>query len=305
MNTLSRILISGASGLIGTALVRDLAAPQISVVRLVRKSQPESQDEIGWSPESSSTITNPLKLEGFDTVIHLSGANVAAHRWTTSYKKEIVKSRVNTTHALASLLAGLSDPPRTFLCASAIGIYGNRDGEVLTEISEPGTGFLAETCLAWEAACLPAKSAGIRVVNLRFGVVLSPEGGALAKMLPLFRLGLGGRLGSGRQWMSWISLPDLVRAVSHICQTPELTGPTNMVAPMPVTNAEFTRTLADIIHRPAVFPAPAFALRAALGQMADEGLLASARVIPEQLTRSRFRFQHGQLSSALASLLPK
>jgi uncharacterized protein len=305
MNTPSRILIGGASGLIGTALVRDLAAPQISVTRLVRKSQAESQDEIGWSPESSLAIADPSKLEGFDTVIHLSGANVAAHRWTSSYKKEIVKSRVNTTHALASLLAGLSDPPRTFLCASAIGIYGNRDDEVLTEGSEPGTGFLAETCKAWEAACQPAKAVGIRVVHLRFGVVLSLEGGALAKMTPLFRLGLGGRLGSGCQWMSWISLTDLVNAVSHILQTPQLAGPINMVAPTPVSNAEFTRTLARTLHRPAVFPAPAFALRAALGEMADEGLLASARVIPEQLTRGRFQFQHGELSDALGALLEK
>jgi uncharacterized protein (TIGR01777 family) len=304
MNTLSRILISGASGLIGTALVRDLATHQISVVRLVR-SQPDREDQIGWSPEPSPAIADPTKLEGFDAVIHLSGANVAAHRWTSSYKREIVESRVNTTGALTRLLAGLKNPPRTFLCASAIGIYGNRDDEVLTEVSAPGTGFLAETCVAWEAASQPAKAAEIRVVNLRFGVVLSAEGGALAKMLPLFRLGLGGRLGSGRQWMSWISLPDLVSAVSHILQTPQLAGPINMVAPTPVTNAEFTRMLADALHRPAIFPAPAFALRVALGEMADEGLLASARVIPEQLTRSGFRFQHGQLSDALASLLRK
>jgi uncharacterized protein (TIGR01777 family) len=159
--------------------------------------------------------------------------------------------------------------------------------------------------MAWEAACEPAKAAGIRVAHLRFGVVLSPEGGALAKMLPLFRLGLGGRLGSGRQWMSWISLPELVSAMNHILQTPQLAGAVNMVAPVPVTNAEFTRTLADAIHRPAVFPAPAFALRVALGQMADEGLLASARVIPEQLTRSEFQFEHGQLSDALRALLKK
>ena len=305
MNTASRILISGASGMIGSALVRAFTADQISVVRLIRKSGLENSQEISWSPESSPVVANPSQLEDFNAVIHLSGANIAAHRWTAAYKKEIVESRVKTTQALCELLAGLKTPPQTLLSASATGIYGDRDDEILTEASSPGTGFLAETCAAWEAATHPAKAAGIRVVHLRFGVVLSPESGALAKMLPLFRLGLGGRLGSGRQWMDWISLSDMVSAVSHIIATPQLTGPVNMVAPTPVTNTEFTQTLANALHRPAVFPAPAFALRAAVGEVADEAFLASVRVIPAQLTQSGFQFQHPQLAMALESMLKR
>jgi uncharacterized protein (TIGR01777 family) len=306
MNTASRILISGASGMIGSALVRAFTADQISVVQLVRKPASHSQPQIVWSPQSSPAIANPSQLEDFNTVIHLSGANIAAHRWTPAYKKEIVESRVKTTQALCELLAGLKNPPQTLLCASATGIYGDRGDEILTEASSPGTGFLAETCAAWEAAALPAKAAGIRIVHLRFGVVLSPEGGggALARMLPLFRLGLGGRLGSGRQWMSWISLSDQVSAVSHIIAA-QLAGPVNMVAPTPITNTEFTQTLASALHRPAIFPAPAFALRAAVGEMADEALLASERVIPTQLTQSGFQFQHPQLAMTLESMLKR
>jgi hypothetical protein len=305
MNTPSRVLISGASGMIGTELVRAFNANRISVVRLVRKPRPDSQQEICWSPVSSPAIADPSQLEGFDAVIHLSGANVAGHRWTSSYKRDIVESRTNTTRALALLLAGLKNLPQVFLCASAIGIYGNRGDEILTESSTPGSGFLAECCAAWEASAQPAKAAGIRVAHLRFGPVLSPEAGPLAKILPLFRLGLGGRLGSGHQWMSWIAQPDAVGAIAHILDTPQLTGPINMVSPIPVTNVEFTRTLAQALHRPALLPAPAFALRAALGEMADEVLLASERVIPEQLTQAGFHFQHPQLAPALESLLGK
>jgi len=227
---------------------------------------------------------------------------VAAHRWTAAYKKEIVESRVRTTQALARLLSQLKHPPRAFLCASATGIYGNRGEELLTESSPAGTGFLAETCVAWEAATLPAT--GIRVAPVRFGVVLSPDGGALAKMLPLFRIGAGGRLGSGKQWMSWISLPDLISAIFHLLRA-EINGPINFVAPTPVTNAEFTHTLAAALHRPAIVPAPAFALRLALGEMADEALLASQRVLPEKLIQSGFRFEHPDLAAAFAVLLKK
>ncbi len=304
MNTPSRVLISGASGFIGTALVRVFTVNQISVNRLVRKPKPDSPQEICLSPSSSPAIATPSELENYDAVIHLSGANVA-HRWTPAYKKKIVESRVRTTAALVRLLAGLRNPPKVFLCASAVGIYGNRDDEILTEATAPGTGFLAETCIAWEAAAQPAKNAGIRTAQLRFGVVLSPKDGALAKMLPLFRSGLGGRLSSGRQWMSWITLPDLLRAVLYLVTASEVSGPVNIVAPTPVTNAEFARTLARALHRPAILPVPAFALRAIFGEMADETLLSSIRVIPEKLTQAGFRFQHPDLAPALESILAK
>jgi len=305
MRKASKILIGGASGVVGTALVRDFHANQIAAVRLVRKPSPENEQEICWSPLSSRTIDDPSRLEGFDAVIHLSGANIAAHRWTPAYRGEIAESRVQTTEVLAKLLAVLKNPPHVLLCASATGIYGNRGDEILTESSPPGSGFLAETCIAWEAAAQPAKAAGVRVVHLRFGVALAPEVGALARMLPLFRLGLGGNLGSGRQWMSWISMPDMVKAVSYALDNPGITGPVNIVAPAPVTNAEFTSTLGRALHRPTIVPAPAFALRAALGVMADEVLLASARVVPEQLTEAGFQFQHPRLDSALKTLLGK
>ena len=305
MTNSTKILISGASGLIGTSLIRASGANQISVTRLVRKSRPESPQQIYWSPQSSPAMADASPLEGFDAVIHLSGANIGGHRWTAAYKREIVESRVQSTHALAKLLAGLKNPPRAFLCASATGIYGDRGDEILTESSAPGSGFLAETCAQWEAAAQPAKDAGIRVVHLRFGAGLSPEGGALAKLLPLFRLGLGGKLGSGKQWMSWMSLPDVVSAVFHVMQDAQLSGPVNMVSPILVTNAEFTRTLANVLHRPAIFPVPAFALRAVVGEMADEAVLASTRVIPARLAETGFHFQHAQLALALESLLAK
>ncbi len=303
MTNLSRILIGGASGLIGTSLIRASSANQISVTRLVRKNQPEGPQEIAWSPLSSPAVADASQLEGFDAVILLSGANIGGHRWTAAYKREIVESRVQPTHALAQLLAGLKNPPRAFLCASATGFYGDRGDEILTESSAPGSGFLAETCVQWEAAAQLAKKAGIRVVHLRFGAALSPKGAALAKLLPIFRLGLGGKLGSGKQWMSWMSLPDVVSAVFHIMQDPQLSGPVNMVSPILVTNAEFTRTLAKVLHRPAILPVPAFALRAVVGDMAYEALLASTRALPARLAETGFHFQHAELALALESLL--
>lgn len=300
----SRILLSGASGMIGNALANTFADHQISVFRLVRKGgTATNSQEIPWHPQAEKPVSDLSQLEGFDAVIHLSGANVAGHRWTPAYKQEIVASRIQTTLALTNIFNHLQRPPRTFLCASAAGIYGNRGDEILTEKSAPGQGFLAETCVAWEKAAQTAQEAGLRIVHLRFGVALSPGDGALAKMLPLFRLGLGGRLGSGRQWMSWISLPDLADAVLHILRKPELSGPVNIAAPIPVTNAEFTRALAQALHRPAIFPAPAFALRLALGEMADEALLSSIRMIPARLAESGFRFRHSRLAQALQSLL--
>ena len=305
MTNSTKILISGASGLIGTSLIRASGANQISLTRLVRKSRPESQQEICWSPQFSPAMADAAQLEGFDAVIHLSGANIGAHRWTAAYKREIVASRVQSTHALAQLLAGLKNPPRAFLCASATGIYGNRGDEILTESSAPGSGFLAETCVQWEAAAQPAKDAGIRVVHLRFGAGLSLEGGALAKLLPIFRMGLGGKLGSGKQWMSWMSLPDMVSAIFHIIQEAQLSGPVNMVSPILVTNAEFTRRLANVLHRPAIFTVPAFALRIVVGEMADEAVLASTRVLPARLAETGSHFQQAQLALALETLLAK
>jgi uncharacterized protein (TIGR01777 family) len=228
---------------------------------------------------------------------------VAAHRWTAAYRKELTTSRVDSTRALAQTLAGLRTPLQTLVAASAVGIYGDRGEEVLNEDSAPGEGFLADVCRAWEEAARPAAEAGIRVVHTRFGVVLGRGPGALEKMLPVFRLGLGGKLGSGRQWMSWVSLEDTVAAILFALQTRSLAGPVNMVSPHAVTNAEFTATLARQLHRPAVLQVPAFALRLALGQMADEALLASARVMPAKLLATGFEFARLTLDEALAAAI--
>jgi uncharacterized protein (TIGR01777 family) len=300
--TRGKVLISGASGLVGSALVRAGEANQIQTWQLVRRN-PAGPAEIQWDPNAPAPIARPAALEGLTAAIHLSGANVAGHRWTTSYKREIVDSRVKTTRALVNTFRSLKQPPPIFLCASATGIYGNRGDEILTEDSKPGSGFLADTCLAWEVEAAQARALGIRVVHLRFGIVLAREGGALKKMLPLFRLGLGGNLGSGRQWMSWIALPDLVRAVFYLLNSPAAEGPFNIVSPNPVINADFTRTLGQALHRPAIVPAPAFALRLAFGEMADEGLLASARVLPDRLLKGGFTFDSPDLASALRAIL--
>jgi uncharacterized protein (TIGR01777 family) len=294
-----KVLISGASGLIGSSLARSLTAGGATVHKLVRR-QPASDLEVALPP-----LGQGQRFEEFTAVVHLSGANVGAHRWTPAYQREIAESRIQPTRELAHLLASLKHPPQAFLCASAIGIYGNRGDELLTEDAAPGTGFLAETCTAWEAAAQPARGTGIRTAHLRFGVVLASDGGALAKMLPIFRLGLGGKLGSGRQWMSWVTLEDVVRAVLFVLENEALSGPINVVTPEPVTNAEFTRSLARTLHRPALLPAPAFALRLALGRMADEALLASARVLPQKLQQTGFRFEHPQLEDALSATLKK
>jgi hypothetical protein len=299
-----KILFSGASGLIGANLVRTLAGKRIQTFQLVRKAiDGPKAGQVVWDPAADRPVADVRQLEGMDAAIHLSGANLSSHRWTESYKREMVSSRVDTTRALVRIFGAMKQPPKTFLCASANGIYGNRGEELLTEASAPGRGFLADTCVAWEASADSAKEIGARVVHLRFGVVLSPEGGALKRMLPIFRLGAGGRLGSGRQWMSWISLPDLLRAIAHILETETLAGPVNLVAPKPVTNAEFTRSLGRAVHRPAVLPVPAFALRLAIGEMADEALLASARVVPERLLKSGFRFEHPDITTALRAVL--
>jgi len=300
MNNLGdRFLLSGASGMLGNALHRALAAPDTEILQLVRRSP--SPGEIQWNSAADPPLADSTPLEGLTAAIHLSGANLSAHRWTPEYRREIVSSRVDSTRALASTLARLRNPPQALLVASAVGIYGDRADELLNESSPLGSGFLAEACVSWEAAAQPAVDAGIRVVHLRFGVVLSRGAGALARMEPIFRLGIGGRLGSGRQWMSWISLPDLVLAIQFVLQTPALSGPVNVVSPYPVTNAEFTRSLAHQLERPAFIPTPTFALRLVLGQMADEALLASTRAYPRKLLDAGFYFVQPTIDDTLAA----
>lgn len=297
-----RVAFSGASGVLGSALMRRVRALELPILQLVRR-EPAGPEEVRWNPEATPVLGDSAPLEGLSAAVHFSGANVAARRWTAEYRREMTKSRVGTTAALARVLAGLQCPPKAWLVASAIGFYGDRGEEYLDEQAPAGKGFLAELCQQWEAATRVAEEAGIRVVHLRLGVVLGPGGGALERMLPLFRAGLGGRLGNGRQWMSWISLDDAVEAMLFALETPGLSGPVNMTAPSPVTNAEFTRVLGMQLRRPAMLPVPAFALRLALGQMAEETLLASARVFPGKLTAAGFQFRHAALKDALAAAL--
>jgi hypothetical protein len=248
-------------------------------------------------------VSDPQRLAGVTAAIHLSGANVSGKRWTSSYKSEILESRVKPTRALSVVLSRLQPKPAVLVCASAIGIYGSRGDEVLTESSPPGSGFLPEVCLAWEKAAQPAIDAGIRVVHLRFGVVLSPNGGALAKMLPVFRAGLGGQLGSGRQWLSWITLPDVIRAIEFALNMTNLSGAVNAVSPNPVTNAEFTRSLGRAIHRPTLLRVPAVALRLAFGEMAEATILGSERVMPTRLEDAGFQFEFPDLVAGLKAIL--
>lgn len=300
-NTRLRVLLSGASGMVGSALQTALVRRGDTVVRLVRR-EPAGPGELRWDP-AAAVPAQPEALEGFDAAIHLSGANLAARRWTEGYRREIVASRVDSTRALATMLARLHKPPRKLLAASAIGFYGDRGNEAVDEHSPPGSGFLAEMCRDWEDAAEAAETAGIRVVHLRSGVALAPHDGALAKMLPLFRLGLGGRLGSGKQWISWIALSDLVAAVLFVLDSNEVTGAVNLTSPQPVTNTELTRALGRVLHRPAVLPAPAFALRLVLGPMADEALMLSTRVVPSKLIAAGFRFEHPGIEGALRAVI--
>jgi uncharacterized protein (TIGR01777 family) len=298
-----RVLLSGASGLVGLALVRALATHRIQSFLLVR-GQTKHSGELHWDPSSSHPVENLETLENIDAAIHLSGANLYAHRWTAAYKHEIRESRIATTRALVNVFRQMKKPPRTFLCASATGIYGDRGDEVLSEDSPSGTGFIADVCRDWEAEAARAAEIGVQVTHLRFGPVLTPDGGALKAMLPFFRLGLGGKIASGRQWLSWIASSDMVRSILHLLQNPAAVhGPVNLVTPHPVTNAEFTRSLAHQLHRPAILPVPAFALRAAFGEIADDTLLTSTRVVPQRLLQSGFKFELPSIDAALAALL--
>ena len=296
-----RILVTGSTGLIGSVLVPILTAGGHSVVRLVRAPPRPGEAEIPWDPTAGRI--DAAGLEGLDAVVHLAGENIAAGRWTAVRKARIRDSRVQGTRLLAGTLARLSRPPRVLVCASAIGYYGARGEEVLREDSPPGQGFLADLCREWEAASESAAQAGIRVVRLRTGIVLTPRGGALKQMLLPFRLGVGGKIGSGKQYLSWIALDDLLGAFLHALTTESLQGAVNAVAPHPVTNLEFTKTLGRALKRPTVFPVPAFAARLVLGEMADELLLASQRVHPRRLLDSGFRFTLPTLDSALRRAL--
>jgi uncharacterized protein len=294
----ARVLVSGVSGPIGAALLPSLKSRGFQVTRLVR-GQPSGEDQISWDPAKPPA---PESISGFNAVIHLAGESVVG-RWTSGKKTKIRDSRVLGTRNLAQSLAQAKDRPRALISASAVGYYGDRGEELLREESPSGSGFLAEVCREWEAATQPASEAGIRTVQIRIGVVLSPSGGALQKMLPPFRMGVGGNIGSGRQWMSWIHIQDLVGAVHHILKTDLLQGPVNMVAPKPVTNAEFTKTLGSVLSRPTVFPVPALIAKLAFGQMAEEVLLGSQRVEPAKLIASGYPFQYSDLRKALEAVL--
>ena len=296
-----KIVISGASGLIGKSLVSQLQQHGHDVVRLVRRAA--NTGEIMWDPKAG--VLDSSALEGTDAVIHLSGAGIGDKRWTSSYKREILESRTITTSLIANTIANMSRKPSVFLCGSAIGIYGPRGDEQLTEVSTNGTSFLADVCEQWEAAAKPASDAGVRTVLLRTGIVLTTKGGALKKQLPLFQLGLGGKFGNGKQWQSWISIDDEVGAIEHLL-TANVSGAVNLTAPNPVTNAEFTSTLARVVKRPAFLPIPPFAPKAILGgELADALLFTGQRVIPAALNASGYQFVHPTLEVALRALLKK
>jgi hypothetical protein len=269
------------------------------------RREPAGRGELAWNPNADPAIADTTLLEGATAAIHLSGANVAGHRWTEAYRREITASRVDSTRRLSTVLAGLRNRPKTFLVASAIGIYGDRGDEVLDESSAFGEGFLARVCRDWETAAEPARRSGIRVVHLRFGVVLGPGEGALKQMLPPFRMSLGARLGNGRQWMSWVGLADAVGAVLFALDRTDIAGPLNVTAPNPVTNGDFTQALGQQLGRPAFLAVPSFAMRLIFGQMADGALLASARVKPSKLQAAGFQFALPMVDQALAAALKR
>jgi uncharacterized protein (TIGR01777 family) len=297
---ISRVLVSGVSGPIGAALLPSLKSRGCYVVRLVRR-EAENDTELCWDPAQP---LSPDAVSGFHAVIHLAGESIVG-RWTAGKKAKIRDSRVIGTRHLAQALAQAKVKPQVFVCSSAIGYYGDRSEEVLSEQSAPGTGFLSNVCREWEGATQPAVDAAIRTVQIRTGVVLSPSGGALGKMLTPFKLGVGGRIGGGRQWMSWIDVQDMVGAIHHILKTESLHGPVNMVAPKPVTNAEFTKTLASVLSRPAIFPMPSFAVKLAFGEMGETVLLGSQRVEPAKLIANGYQFRFSDLRASLENVLKK
>lgn len=294
-----KVVITGASGLIGSALRPGLTAEGHTILRLVRG--PAAGAESRWDPDRG--VLDPNALDGADAVVHLAGESIAGGRWTAARKARIRDSRVRGTALLARSMAARGRKPTVFISGSAVGFYGDRGGELLDEGSGQGRSFLADVCREWEAATRPAADAGIRVVNIRLGVVLSGRGGALSKMLPAFRLAAGGPIGTGRQHMSWIAVDDVVGAIQHLLRVETVVGPVNLVAPNPVTNAEFTRTLGRVLRRPTVLRVPAPVLRVVLGEMADELLLASTRVRPARLLDSSYRFRYPDLEATLRHVL--
>jgi len=295
-----KILIGGSHGLVGTALIKSLESQGHEIFRLVRHA-PSSKTEVEWSPDRYSIAL--ARIEGFDAVVNLAGESIAEGRWTDDKKRRIRESRVKGTKLLGDALANLTVPPKTFECASAIGYYGNRGDEILTESSAPGHDFLSKVCREWEEATALATEKGIRVVNARFGIILDTEGGALKKMLPPFRMGVGGKIGSGKQWMSWIALDDVVGALTFALLQDALRGAVNFVAPNPVTNAEFTKALGGVLSRPTIFPIPAFAIKLIFGEMGEVLLLGSERVAPQRLIAEGYEFRYSQLGQALRNIL--
>jgi uncharacterized protein (TIGR01777 family) len=295
-----QIAVTGCRGLVGSAVLPVLAAGGHRVTHVVR-GEARGDRETSWDPAHG--LRQPDRLEGLDAVVHLAGESIATGRWTPERKAAIRQSRVEGTRRLSENLARLAQPPRVLVCASAVGYYGDRGEESLREESSPGHGFLAEVCQEWEASAEPAVRAGIRVVHLRFGMILSPTGGALKRMLLPFRLGLGGAIGTGRQFLSWIAIDDAIGAIVHALSTESLRGPVNVVAPTAITNTEFTRALARVLSRPAVATLPAAAARIIFGEMAEELLLASARVLPARLQDSGYAFRFSELEGALRHLL--
>ncbi len=289
-----KIVVSGASGLVGSALTEFLHSEGHEILKLSRGNG--NGKSVHWDPEAGTI--NASELEGVDAVVHLAGESVA-QRWNDVTKNKIRDSRIKGTRTIAECVAKLSRKPQVLVCASAIGYYGDRGSEPLTEESMPGTGFLAGVCREWEDSASPAAAGGVRIVNLRFGVIISKSGGALAKMLPIFQLGAGGNLGSGNQYMSWIDIEDAVRAIDFAINTNALAGPVNVVGPKPCTNAEFTSTLGKVLHRPTFLPVPSFGPRLLFGEMADEMLFSGAKVLPSKLEKNGFKFQYGDLESAL------
>jgi uncharacterized protein (TIGR01777 family) len=294
------VAIAGASGFLGTALARHLSKEGYDVRRIGRASS--RGVDFHWDLDAGRL--DPAALDGADVVVNLAGENVA-QRWTRDHKRAILASRLRSTEILAKTMAGVRTPPRVFLSTSAIGIYGSRGNEALDETSTPGGGFLADVVQQWEKAATPARDAGVRLVYPRLGLVMHPDGGVLAKLLPVFNIGGGGKIGRGDQWMSWVGMHDLLRALVFLMVTDTLSGPVNITAPSPATNAQFSHTLGEVLHRPALATVPEFAVKLMFGEMGEETLLSGQRVLPRQLLGANFRFEYPDLAAALRHELGK